>query len=302
TSSPLVPMMLDRRASAVAASSADRSVVVPSAIIVRVNLTTSSRLTPSAPAASATAAISLCVAGSSRARPRNDASRAFICCGVPSTVFVTPAQALSQSIAALVARPIPAIAAAPNVANAWPVLTMASRCFCACRSSRASSRAVFFAASSVPFRPSSAADVPLPSNMERIAMIRSRVATSRLLVPHQHDVHALAVLRPHRLLGRLTQLAAPAAAWRGHVGVAMAALGLVPVLRPGTARPARLPLADVPPDRLVPVLIRPGQEDRMRDAVLGTDGQFQAQGSIRAQPFGSVSSGVRALIRIAVLH
>src|SRR5690606_37881207 len=123
-----------------------------------------------------------------------------------------PAQADSQSIAALVASPIPAIAAAPNVANAWPLLTMASRCCCACRSSRASSRAVFFAASSVPFRPFSAAVVPLPSNIERIAMIRSRVATIHPLVPRQQDVHALAVLRRHRLLGRLSQLAAPAAA------------------------------------------------------------------------------------------
>jgi hypothetical protein len=116
---------------------------------------------------------------------------------------------------------------------------------------------------------------PLPSNAVLIAMIRSRVVTARLLVPDQHDVHALAVIRRHRLPGGLFELAAPAPAWLGDVGVAMAALGLVPLLLAGAARPARLPPPDVVPDRLVSVVVAPGQEDRVRDAVLGADVQLQ---------------------------
>ena len=67
-------MTFMNRASDMAACSAERFVVSPRSIIVRVKSTTCSVWMPSWPAASATAAISACDAGSSRASPRRPSS------------------------------------------------------------------------------------------------------------------------------------------------------------------------------------------------------------------------------------
>ena len=67
----IVPITLEICAMAVAASSAERFVDSPRPIMVSVNPTRSLRFTPSWPAASATPAISSCVAGRVRVSPRN---------------------------------------------------------------------------------------------------------------------------------------------------------------------------------------------------------------------------------------
>jgi hypothetical protein len=105
-------------------------------------------------------------------------------------------------------------------------------------------------------------------------MTRSRVGTGHLLVADQRDVDAAALRPVQRLLGRLGELAAAAAPGFGDVGVAVAALLLVPLLVAGAAPLALLPLPDVVPDRLVPVVVRPGQELAVRDAVFGADVQL----------------------------
>ena len=75
-------------------------------------------LTPSCPAASATPAISVADAGSSFAIPRSPACSDAICASVPSTVFVTPVQADSQSIAALPVRASTPAIASPDFREA----------------------------------------------------------------------------------------------------------------------------------------------------------------------------------------
>lgn len=97
----------------VAASSAERSVVSPRSIIVFVNPTIASRFTPSWPAASATAAISSCVAGSDPAIPRRPSSTTASCSAVPSTVFVTPVNAACHDTACFAVYVMPARTAAP---------------------------------------------------------------------------------------------------------------------------------------------------------------------------------------------
>ena len=128
TSFWLVPMMFENRAREVAASSADRLVVSPRLIMVRVNFTTESVSTPSCPAASATAAISWWEAGSSRARPRSPSSTALSCAGEPSTVLSTPAHDDSQSIDAFAAMPRPAAAAVPTPRRLFETRSKFARC------------------------------------------------------------------------------------------------------------------------------------------------------------------------------
>lgn len=62
------------------------------------------------------------------------------------------------------------------------------------------------------------------------------------------------------LAGRLLHVAAIAAAYEGNVGARVAALIRVPLRGASTALRAGLPLAEVLPDGLVPVAVRPGQE------------------------------------------
>ena len=108
-SSAVVPVMLANLASAEAASSAERFVASPKSIMTRVKSSTSSVAIPNCPAASATAAISVVDAGISSAMSNMPCRSAASCSVVPSTVFSTPAKALSNSTAAFVAAtPAPA--------------------------------------------------------------------------------------------------------------------------------------------------------------------------------------------------
>ena len=123
-------MMFEMRAREVAASSAVRFVVSPRSIIVLVNAATSSALMPSWPAASATPAISVCVAGRVVARPRSwlsSSGREVV--AVALTVLVTPVQALSQSIAAFVTSPRPPAATSPTLPAAVPSVVRPARIF-----------------------------------------------------------------------------------------------------------------------------------------------------------------------------
>ena len=113
-------MMFEKRANDVAASSADKFVVSPRSIITRVNASTFGVWIPNWPAASATAAICSCDAGSSFARPRKPSCNSESSFALPSTVFVTPAHADSQSTAAFTARPVAASATAPAAMSVPP--------------------------------------------------------------------------------------------------------------------------------------------------------------------------------------
>ena len=96
-SSPL-PMILVSRAIATAASSAVRLVLSPRSSIVRVKLAIFSVATPSCPAFSATAAIVVVETPVSAAMRLISSDIAASCSGVPSTVFLTPVKALSNSM------------------------------------------------------------------------------------------------------------------------------------------------------------------------------------------------------------
>ena len=178
TSSGAVCMMLVSRAMANAASSDVRLVATPKSTIVRVNSTMSSVATPSCPAAAATAAISSCDWGSSRANARRSSSNAASCGSVTSlSVFATPAHADSHRIAARADTASPAVIAADMPKRNRPVRCIAASTR-ACRASswaraRSSARADF-SASDMPRRN------PLASAV--IRWCRSLTATGHLLV------------------------------------------------------------------------------------------------------------------------
>ena len=141
--------MLANLARAVAASSAVRLVASPMLIMVWVKLVMSPVAMPSWPAASATAAISVVVAGISVDISIISSEMATSCSSVPSTVLYTPVMALSYSMAASVASlkalaiwerasPMPAatitslrliIALEARSPKAWAA-SAASSCFC----------------------------------------------------------------------------------------------------------------------------------------------------------------------------
>ena len=122
------PIMFMNCAIEVAAASALRLVDSPSITIVRVKLDTLSVATPSWPAASATAAISVWLVAIVFAIPRSSPSSCAICSGVPSTVFLTPANADCQSMAAFTLAPTPARIAAPATVAAFPTVLYAFSC------------------------------------------------------------------------------------------------------------------------------------------------------------------------------
>ena len=120
-------MMFVKRAMAVAASLADRLVVCPRSTIVRVNDAMFFLWMPNWPAASATAAISVWDDGSSVERLRNCFSRPAISAAEPLTVLVTPAHAVSQSMAALMLSPRPAAATRPTLPAVVPTVVSPRR-------------------------------------------------------------------------------------------------------------------------------------------------------------------------------
>ena len=118
-----------RRARAMAASSEERSVVFPRSIIVFVKDRMFSFEIPSWPAASATLDISTTEAGNSFAIARIPASNSLNSLSVASTVFRTPAKALSKSIADFTNTALAAnkgavkanVIVAPNRLNSVPI-------------------------------------------------------------------------------------------------------------------------------------------------------------------------------------
>src|SRR5690625_1154003 len=123
-----VPMISVNRANAVAAWSAVRSVVLPRSSITREKSATSSTATPRRPAASAVAAISVCVAGRVRAISRRSSSSRTICSCVPSLTFCTSAHDDSQSIAAFVAAPAAATIAPPSMPAVLATVVIEAEC------------------------------------------------------------------------------------------------------------------------------------------------------------------------------
>ena len=93
------PDTVKNRAMDFAAESKSKSVVSPSWAITSVKFTTSPAETPSAPAFSAIPASSAAVVGITVDRSRSDCRIRAIWFGVPSTVFSTPANADSNSMA-----------------------------------------------------------------------------------------------------------------------------------------------------------------------------------------------------------
>ena len=69
------------------------------------------------------------MAGIDVASDRSEDSSASISEAVPSTVFSTPAHAVSQSIAALVTAPRPAAANPPAIVKPRPSMEMVTLCF-----------------------------------------------------------------------------------------------------------------------------------------------------------------------------
>ena len=106
--------MFANLANAVAASSADKFVDTPKAIITSVNSTKFSFAIPSCPATSITFAISVAVLGISLDISRILCLKLAYSSSVASTVFFTPANADSNSLPALTA----ATTAAPTAAAA----------------------------------------------------------------------------------------------------------------------------------------------------------------------------------------
>ncbi len=169
TSAGAVCMMFISCASEVAASSLVRFVASPRSIMTFVNPTTSAAFTPSCPAASATAAISACEAGSTFVRSRRPCSSAGSCSSVASVVFTTPAQADSQSIAAFAEKPSPVTIAADPASSTLPVLSNAS-CL---------SRSAFATASASAFWRASSSRWAAPCAAARLRNLRSAASCSR---------------------------------------------------------------------------------------------------------------------------
>jgi hypothetical protein len=90
-------------------------------------------------------------------------------------------------------------------------------------------------------------------------------------------VESTSLIAGQRRPQRLHLLAPPAEGQIRHIGVQVAASGLVPFLRPGPAVRARGLLAGVPPDRLVPIIGVPGQELAVANPELLADRQLNLQ-------------------------